>query len=237
MDHLKLKADREIPEVCQLIPARWAYEALMTMQDKYNSFQSTDDQLQAQAKQVLVYYDEREAAKAKREELIADSANSAARVAELDAGIQKAQENIDSYERNKTFLDSIVEQHRLLNQDKYGNQEIHRQIMESQDKMKEVVKRSLMTPTDSSAAETTLTPTQITQAQASLGLMEYPMLLPQKRLPLMQSPIPTLFFNALILLVISIAASLLALVMLGFRERILDAVFRFRKLFQTSKKA
>ena len=34
-----------IPEMCHLMPSRWAFEGLMTLQGNYNSFHPTDNQI------------------------------------------------------------------------------------------------------------------------------------------------------------------------------------------------
>jgi ABC-type multidrug transport system ATPase subunit/uncharacterized tellurite resistance protein B-like protein/ABC-type multidrug transport system permease subunit len=213
MDHLKLVEEREIPEVCQLIPARWAFEGIMTMHDAYNSFQATDDALQTPAKRILEVYDRRDSALQARQ-----STESPAALAELDQIIRDANEQIAQYEREKNSLDSALEQHRLAYQDKYGNQEIHRQIMEAQDKFD-----AMLAKTDDKAPRLTA---------AEVHCLQYPMLISAKRIPFTTFIIPTPFFNAAILALIALGMIIGALVLLGLRERILDGAVRISKLFQ-----
>jgi ABC-type multidrug transport system ATPase subunit/uncharacterized tellurite resistance protein B-like protein/ABC-type multidrug transport system permease subunit len=226
MDHLKFKPEREIPEICQIIPARWAYEGLMTMQDAYNRFQSKDDALQAVAKNILSVYDVRDEAVKEREAIMAADSTAAtvpalqSKLAEVTRTIENAQRTINEYEQNKASLDSTVEQHRLLYQDKYGNQEIHRQIMEAQDKLGAILAR-----TDSATGKPLMD-------KSSIGLFTYPMLIAEKRIPLTTTSIPTVFYNAVVLVLISILAVIAALGLLALRERLLDAVQRMTKIFQ-----
>ncbi len=226
MDHLKFKSEREIPEICQIIPARWAYEGLMTMQDAYNRFQSKDDALQAVAKNILSVYDVRDEAIKERDAIRAADTSAAtdptlqSKQAELTRTIEQAQRSINEYEGNKASLDSTVEQHRLLYQDKYGNQEIHRQIMEAQDKLAAMLAR-----TDSVTGKPLLD-------KSSVGLFHYPMLIAEKRIPFTTTTIPTIFYNSVVLSLISIMAIIAALGLLGLRERLLDAVVRMTKVFQ-----
>ncbi|MCU0427721.1 MAG: ATP-binding cassette domain-containing protein [Candidatus Kapabacteria bacterium] len=228
MAHLKFNTDREIPEISQIIPARWAYEGLMTMQDAYNRFQSKDDALQAIAKGILKVYDERDAATKEREAIIAadSSANTnptlQAKLAEINRTIETAQRRIDEYEKNKGALDSAVEQHRLQFQDKYGNQEIHRQIMEAQDKLGAMLARA-----DSATGKPIFA-----DKSGNIGFLNYPMLINEKRVFFLPTAIPTIFYNAAVLLLITVAAIIGALGLLSMRERLLDAVFRVTKIFQ-----
>ncbi len=226
MAHLKFKPEREIPEICQIIPARWAYEGMMTMQDAYNSFQGKDDALQLVAKSILSVYDVRDAATKERDAIIASDSNAVnnpalhTKLAEVNRTIEEAQRKIDDYEKNKNTLDSAVEQHRLLYQDKYGNQEIHRQIMEAQDKFGAMLAR-----VDSTTGKPLMD-------KNDAGLFHYPMLLAEKRIPFSTTRIPTIFYNSIVLILITFAAILAALGLLSMRERLLDAVLRLTKIFQ-----
>jgi ABC transport system ATP-binding/permease protein len=230
MDHLKSNSNREIPEICQIIPARWAYEGLMTMQDAYNSFQPKDDALQKQAQSVLSVYDVRDAAKKEQEDLFAadTSAGNSPHTAQLNAlthTIEDANRTIADYERSKPALDSAIELHRLKYQDNFGNQEIHRQVLEAEDKL-----NALLARTDSTTKKPLLDKTTV-------GLADYPLLISRKRVPFTQITIPTVFYNAVVLLCISIAAVIAALLMLGLRERILDFAVRTGKFFQRKSAA
>jgi hypothetical protein len=200
----------------------------MTMQDRYNSFQPVDDELQSRANAVLAFYDKRDAATKERDSLLTrDSTNKGtfqSRIAELNATVSAAQQRIDEYERGKAGLDSLIEKHRQTYQDKYGNQEIHRQIMEAQDKLREIFSRI-----DS------LTQKPIVD-KTTVNLIHYPLLISEKRIPLTTITIPTIFYNSVVLLCISLVAVGMALVMLGLRERILDAFFRLTKVFQRGGK-
>ncbi|MFQ5825184.1 MAG: ATP-binding cassette domain-containing protein, partial [bacterium] len=44
--HLKIDKENPIPEICQIMPSRWAFEGLMVLHDTFNSYQSTADYLQ-----------------------------------------------------------------------------------------------------------------------------------------------------------------------------------------------
>ncbi|MCS6807290.1 MAG: ATP-binding cassette domain-containing protein [Bacteroidota bacterium] len=224
MTHLKFNTTREIPEICQLIPARWAYEGLITMQDRYNRFQSRDDELQAPAKNILRVYDERDAALQERNSLLAQadsstlSAELQTKLVQLNQSIERAEREIDAYEQNKASLDSAVEQHRLQFQDKYGNQEIHRQVLEAQDKL-----HAMLQALDSTGGVMT---------QAHIGLFDYPMLIHEKRMFFSQKYVPTVCYNAVVLICMTIFTVLLSLGLLSVRERLLDTTLRITKLFQ-----
>jgi hypothetical protein len=68
--------------------------------------------------------------------------------------------------------------------------------------------------------------------KSSIGLFTYPMLIAEKRIPLTATSIPTVFYNAVVLVLISILAVIAALGLLALRERLLDAVQRMTKIFQ-----
>lgn len=232
MDHLKFDAHAEIPEVCQIIPSRWAYEGLMTMQDSFNSFQPLDDSLQAASKAVLKMHDEHEAAKTTRDELLADSANSginAGRVNELNQIVERTTRQIADFDKNRPAIDSLIEAHRTATQEQYGNQEIHRQISEARDKFKDILKKQ--GERDSSNV----------QHPEVLPLTHYPILMPQKRLPFSTRQTASVYFNGLILVGITAFASALALLLLALRERILDFFQRqqrrLTKLVHSQQKA
>jgi ABC transport system ATP-binding/permease protein len=70
MDHLKINPDAEIPEICQVIPSRWAYEGLMTLQDGFNRFQPRDDSLQTASKLLIQYHDAQDSLRTKRAQLL-----------------------------------------------------------------------------------------------------------------------------------------------------------------------
>jgi hypothetical protein len=96
-------------------------------------------------------------------------------------------------------------------------------VLEAQDKLREILTR-----TDS------LTQKPLVD-KSNVGLFHYPLLISEKRVPLTSFTIPTIFYNSVVLLFITLAAVGAALALLGLRERILDAVFRLSKVFQRGK--
>ncbi len=225
MDHLKINDRAEIPELCQFIPSRWGYEGLMVLQDRYNSFQATDDSLQTAVKAVLLYHDELDKVTAQRDSLVANNANNQSpqykeRLAALNTMVSDWQRQISVFELNRPKLDSLIEHHRATKQDQYGNQEIHRQIKEAADKLaarQRHVQDSLNTDT------------------AHVSLWEYPMLVPTKPVPFVRRTVSTTFYNAGVLAIMTVLANVCALLLLSLRERILDGLQslnrRFQKLF------
>ena len=92
--------------------------------------------------------------------------------------------------------------------------------MEAQDKLTAMLAR-----TDSVTGKPLLD-------KSSVGLFHYPMLIAEKRIPFSTTTIPTIFYNSVVLSLISIMAIIAALGLLGLRERLLDAVVRMTKVFQ-----
>jgi ABC-type multidrug transport system ATPase subunit/uncharacterized tellurite resistance protein B-like protein/ABC-type multidrug transport system permease subunit len=222
MDHLKISRTAEVPEICQIIPSRWAYEGLMTMQEGFNRFQAKDDSLQAATKVVLKYHEALDTVTTKREMLAADTENASihtAQIQTLDGEIAAWRNKIDAVERARPALDSAIEAHRAAFQDNYGNQEIHRQIAEARDKLRALEKNL----SDSA---------QQHGGRSYANWSQYPLLTPQKRVPFTQRMVSTVFYNAAVLLVMTIALSSLAMGLLGLRERILDTMVAWSKRFQ-----
>lgn len=214
MDHLKINHHAEVPEICQLIPSRWAFEGLMAMQDGFNSYQPVDDSLQAASKRILALTEKRDGAIVTHDEILADSVYhpvDTQKIQLLQEQITNADREIQKFEQQRPILDSMIEVHRTVYQDKYGNQEIHRQISEARDKFEEAK-------------------TQYQERMVKAGIkyagevswVYYPILLPQKQVPFTQHWVSTLYYNTILLLLMTIFANIAALLLLSFRENILD---------------
>jgi ABC-type multidrug transport system ATPase subunit/uncharacterized tellurite resistance protein B-like protein/ABC-type multidrug transport system permease subunit len=228
MDHLKISRGAEVPEICQIIPSRWAYEGLMTMQEGFNRFQAKDDSLQASTKVVLKYHEALDSLTTQREMLAADSTNPAAhtdRINALDGEITAWKNKLNEADRVRPALDSAIEAHRTAFQDNYANQEIHRQIAEARDKLR-ALERTLNDSAQKHGIDT----------QIHANWSQYPLLTPHKRIPFTQQLIPTVFYNGVILLLMNVALSGLAMGLLGMRERLLDAMVSWSKRFQRMMK-
>jgi ABC-type multidrug transport system ATPase subunit/uncharacterized tellurite resistance protein B-like protein/ABC-type multidrug transport system permease subunit len=230
MDHLKFDDAAEIPELCQVVPSRWAYEALITMQDGFNKFQPTDDSLQAAAKVVLTYHDTQDQLRAKRDSLAARAAaTSAEALAALDGEIMALQAKIEEFERNRPTLDATIEAHRAAYQDKYANQEIHRQVAEARDKFNaraRSIRDSLATTQPSDR------PISLEAAKNYIPWYHYPMQIARKRIPFTQHTVATVYFNSVVLLGIALVAAIAALGMLSIRERLIDSLQRWSRRLQ-----
>jgi ABC-type multidrug transport system ATPase subunit len=139
MDHLKINRKREIPEVCQFIPSRWAYEGLVALQYSFNSFQPRADLLQQRLMRgtyLLNLADdiEREIdslSRANEERYIADTSARTAKILELDQKIAVAQEQISQMQKTKSSLDSAIEANRLMVKKSGGNPEILKRQIQS----------------------------------------------------------------------------------------------------------
>jgi ABC-type multidrug transport system ATPase subunit len=142
MDHLKIHKDREIPEVCQFVPSRWAYEGLVTLQYSYNSFQPKADALSKQLQRANALSDEADKAQQEKDSLVAayeaqyttDTTARATKLAELELKIINRRAKLDTIQRAKSSLDSAIDANRLLVKKSAGNpQEIKKRINELQE--------------------------------------------------------------------------------------------------------
>jgi len=108
---LTIYTNSPIPEICQIMPARWAYEGLMVMQDSYNSFHPYKDSLQTK----LDNYIEN------RKDLIK-------RLGETE------------YKRRKYQLMNVeIVEHRRKYKKKYGNMKIHSAVTFGTEKCNEKI--------------------------------------------------------------------------------------------------
>jgi ABC-type multidrug transport system ATPase subunit/uncharacterized tellurite resistance protein B-like protein len=159
MAHLKLHRNNEIPEVAQLIPSRWAYEGLFTLQHSFNSFQPREDYLQARIQKALAIGDEIDRATAERDSAAAwlaaqtrtDSAQFAERIATLTQKIEQSQQAIENYKQNKPSLDSAIDANRQLFAKNLKDEQIKNKIRSLQNEMQRAL--ALYTELDSSVAE------------------------------------------------------------------------------------
>lgn len=142
MDHLKIHKDREIPEVCQFIPSRWAYEGLLTIQYSYNSFQPKADALAKQLQRANDLSDEADKAQQEKDSLDAayqaqvqsDTTARAAKLLELEQKILERRARLDSMQRMKSSLDSAIDANRQMVRRSAGNpQELKKRISDLQE--------------------------------------------------------------------------------------------------------
>ncbi|MBN2858059.1 MAG: ATP-binding cassette domain-containing protein, partial [Candidatus Delongbacteria bacterium] len=111
---LFINKDAPIPEVCQLMPSRWGFEALTVMQNDKNSFHSVNDQLQKELDELLL--NEREIRK---------------------------KEGRKFFEEKKGRLLSELDDFRKNYKSDYGNGEISKRISEADEKLKIESERSV----------------------------------------------------------------------------------------------
>ncbi|TAE30928.1 MAG: ATP-binding cassette domain-containing protein [Candidatus Kapaibacterium sp.] len=142
MDHLKIHKDREIPEVCQLIPSRWAYEGLLTIQYSYNRFQPKADILAKQLQRANNLSEEADKAQQEQDSLDAayaaqvqtDTTNRTTKLLELEQKIASRRSRLDSTQRMKSSLDSAIDANRQMVKRSAGNpQELKKRIAELQE--------------------------------------------------------------------------------------------------------
>ncbi|NUO01949.1 MAG: hypothetical protein HUU01_15195 [Saprospiraceae bacterium] len=127
---------------------------------------------------------------------------------------------LQDFQQYKPVLDSLQERHRAAYQKNYGNQEIARQIRIANNKYEELthpsgVKKPLVRSGAVMFDNATL-----------LEWLQHPLLLPEKPLPGLTitgfEKAPTVLFNGVILLLMSAVASMLSLLLLKFRDPIID---------------
>jgi ABC-type multidrug transport system ATPase subunit len=141
MDHLKLNKKREVPEICQVVPSRWAYEGLVALQYSYNSFQPKADALQRRLLRGTILSDLADAIEKERDSLvtgyeaqyIADTTARTAKIAELDQKIVANQARLAEMQKSKSSLDSAIEANRAMVKKSAGNPEaLKKQIQDLQ---------------------------------------------------------------------------------------------------------
>jgi ABC transport system ATP-binding/permease protein len=162
MTHLKI-AKNEIPEIAQLIPSRWSYEGLMTLQHSFNSFEPRDAMLQKEVQKALAIGDELDRTTAERDsavlwlqnQTVTDSTQFAEKIMALDKKIVESQAAVEAYKQNKPALDSAIEANRLIfskNRTKTGNEsEIKAKIKSLQSETEKAL--SIFTEYDNAVAE------------------------------------------------------------------------------------
>lgn len=146
MNHLKI-GKQEIPEIAQLIPSRWAYEGLMTLQHSFNSFQPIDDYFQKQLQQALVYSEELDKLAADRDsalsryqvQIVQDSTDFTNAMMTLDQKIEQSRISIEQYKKNNPSLDSTIEANRLLFRKNSNDAEIKKKIKSLQDEIQKTL--------------------------------------------------------------------------------------------------
>ena len=167
-----------IPEVCHILPSRWAFEGLMVMQESFNRFDpgrtrflEAIEDLKSNRKDIISRYGE------------------------------------DHYTEKLDRLESEREAHYKKYKDKYGNVDIHDAIVFADHDFRESMSES-----DS---------TGVSQA----GFIEffhikYPFFVKHKTLPFINKEVNTVFYNALVILFISVVLNMITLFILRFRENI-----------------
>ncbi len=146
MTHLKI-CKYEIPEVAQLIPSRWAYEGLMTLQYSFNSFQPVDDAFQEQLQRAITLSEDIDRTTADRDSAIAryqqqtvtDSAEYANRIIALDQKIEHSKFALEQYKQNKPSLDSAIEVNRLLFKKNSTDDDIKKKIKSLQEEIQKTL--------------------------------------------------------------------------------------------------
>lgn len=103
---LTIYENSPIPEVCQIMPSRWAYEGLVVMQDSFNSYHSGKDILQAALDEHIC-----------KEKNIASS--------EAEKEFKSVKDRI---------LENEMAEYRRKYMSKYGNMEIHRTVASGNDR-------------------------------------------------------------------------------------------------------
>ncbi|MDA3837973.1 MAG: ATP-binding cassette domain-containing protein [Candidatus Delongbacteria bacterium] len=111
---LTINQNSPIPEICQFMPSRWAYEGLMVLQDSYNS-----------------YHPKKDAHQRKLDEMIKNKSK------------HKNKEDIELYkERKYDLLNNEMVSIRKKYMSNYGNREIHRAIVSGNEKYEQLGHKS-----------------------------------------------------------------------------------------------
>lgn len=118
---LKMFTKSPVPEVCQIMPSRWGFEALVTLQGMYNRFHPTEDSMQYRLD------DFRYA----RKEMLKQY--------ELSLGSPEAAETRYLHERDSMQLE--VDEFRKLYQNKYGNSAVSQAMQSGSNEYKKLEKQ------------------------------------------------------------------------------------------------
>jgi ABC transport system ATP-binding/permease protein len=105
---LTLYKNSPIPEICQIMPSRWAYEGLMVLQDSYNSYHTEKDRLQKQIDDHIV--------------------------SGKNATVEPGEENYS--DKKSRLIEKEMSEFRRKNMSKYGNMEIHRTVVSGTERFK-----------------------------------------------------------------------------------------------------
>ncbi len=165
-----------------------------------------------------------------RQKLANDSLRYQKELAELDNAIADAEREIERFQQNKPVLDSLIEQHRAKYQKHYGNQEIARQVRIAMNNYEDLEKVHHFHPTVADFTSTVrFDPTTLT------NWLEHPLLVPKKPMPGIViagvKEVHTVYFNGVVLILMSVIASFGALFLLKFRDAmvgVLQRMFRVR---------
>ena len=103
-----------IPEICQLMPSRWAYEALIVLQETENKYDSTHQQLLDQLKRFKY-------ARESYKELY----------------------GADAYERREQELSQELERFRQEYKHSYGNKNVHDAVSVGENQLKQYLEKRL----------------------------------------------------------------------------------------------
>jgi ABC transport system ATP-binding/permease protein len=105
---LTIYKNSPIPEICQFMPSRWAYEGLIVLQDSYNSYHAEKDRMQ---KEIDCHVSS-------------------------DKNLVDA-ENGESYQDKKArLLEREISEFRRKYMSKYGNMEVHRTVVSGTERFK-----------------------------------------------------------------------------------------------------
>jgi len=170
-----------IPEICQVMPSRWAYEALIVLQESENSYDSTHELLLDQLK-----------------------AFKYARESYIELYGKKA------FEERERKLSEELEDFRKEYKYAYGNKNVHDAVSVGENRLKQYLERSLPEDID---VELALPRTDWDYA--------YPMFVRNKVFFFSDKEVSTVYYNAMILVLMSVIFNLLTLAMLKNRDRII----------------
>jgi len=184
---LRFYEKNPIPEICQLMTSRWAFEGLMVMQDTFVDAPARFDSLQAALKQFG------------------------------DAQQEFIKQNREAeFRQRKATMKQEADSLRQKILPRYGNYEVHLAIQEAD-------ARYVTSRRNRGAA-----------GQATSAFWRsYPMFVSQKTLPLLNVTCSTVYYNALVILVIISILSFGALGTLRYREKLLYWGAKAGRLLQT----
>jgi ABC transport system ATP-binding/permease protein len=127
---LFINKNAPIPEICQIMPSRWGFEALGVMQNDKNSFHSMNDELQARFDDLL----------AKEEEF-------------LSSGGSKIE-----FDTEKRRLLTELDELRSKYKESYGNAELNKRVKEAEEKFLISLSEEMPGITDTSDVEGVIYP-------------------------------------------------------------------------------